>query len=61
MARWVKLTAASDKKCPIYVNLDSVTYLISSDHGTEVWFAGHDEAKVIVTEEPDAVVAMRTL
>lgn len=60
MARWVKLTA-TEKKRPVYVNVDNVTFMISGDQGTEVWFAGHDRANVIVEEEPEAVVAKRTI
>lgn len=61
MARWVKLTSAADKKRPIYVNLDNVTYLYPTDPGTRIWFAGHDMANVDVSEEAEVVVAMRTL
>jgi hypothetical protein len=60
MARWVKLTSASDEKRSIYVNLDNVTYLYPTKPGTQVWFAGHDKASVLVSEEAEEVVAMRT-
>ncbi|WP_457938835.1 hypothetical protein [Mesorhizobium sp. 10J20-29] len=62
MARWVKLTTATgDEKRPIYVNLDTVTYLFPADPGTRIWFAGHDTANVVVVEAPEEVVGMRTL
>ena len=60
MARWVTLTTA-EKKRSVYVNIDNVTFMVSGDQGTEVWFAGHDRATLIVEEAPEAVVAMRTL
>lgn len=61
MARWVKLTSADAGQArPVYVNLDNVTYLLGSDPGTRIWFAGHDEANVVVAEAPEEVVARRT-
>lgn len=60
MARWVKLTAI-EKKRPVYVNIDNVTFMVSGNQGTEVWFAGHDRANLIVEEGPEAVVALRTI
>ncbi len=60
MARWVKLTSAADEKRPVYVNLDNVIYLYPNSPGTRIWFAGHDQANIIVSEEPGEVVAMRT-
>ena len=60
MPRWVKLTAASDDKRPIYVNLDNVTYLYPGNPGTQIWFAGNDKANVVVSEKPEEVVGMRT-
>ena len=60
MARWVKLTSATDAKRPIFVNLDNVTYLYPTNPGTQIWFSGHDKAHVVVSEEAEAVVAMRT-
>jgi competence transcription factor ComK len=61
MARWVKLTSTGDEKPPIYVNVDNVTYLFPDHSGTRIWFAGHDEANVVVEERPEEIVAMRTL
>jgi hypothetical protein len=60
MARWVKLTSATDEKRPVYVNLDNVTYLYPGNPGTEIWFSGHDKANVVVSERAEEVVAMRT-
>jgi hypothetical protein len=60
MARWVKLTSATGEKRPIFVNLDNVTYLYPSNPGTQIWFSGHDKTKLVVSEEAEEVVAMRT-
>ena len=60
MARWEKLRSATDEKRPIFVNLDNATYLYPSNPGTQIWFSGHDKANVVVSEEAEEVVVMRT-
>ena len=60
MARWVKPTSATDEMRPVYGNLHNVTYLYRSNPGTQIWFSGHDKTKLVVSEEAEEVVAMRT-